>query len=91
MPRQEEVVELDDTPKEPLHHRWKEGRSAVRPLKENCQEAFSKEWELIRVARQDYYKTHQPSYEHEGSYNQSSTFRDMATSANHMGSEIHKV
>ena len=91
MPRQEETVELDDTPKEPLHHRWKEGRSTVRCLKENCQEAFSKESELIRMTRWDYYKTHGPNYEHEGSHNLSSTFRDMATSANLMGSEIHKV
>ena len=51
MPRQEETAELDDTPKEPPHHRWKVGRSVVRPLKENCQEAFSKESELVRAAR----------------------------------------
>ena len=51
MPRQEETVELDDTPEEPPHRKWKKGRSAARPLKENCQEAFSKESELITVAR----------------------------------------
>ena len=82
------------------HIRWhpqgatlpeKEGGSVVKPLKENHQEAFSKESERVRVARQDYYKTHQPNYEHEGSYYLSSTFRNMATSATHMGSEIHKV
>ena len=91
MPRQEETEELDNTPEEPPHWKWKEGRSVVRPLKEYCQEAFSKESQLIRAARQGYYKTHQPNYECEGSYNLSSTFREMATSANLMGSEVHEV
>ena len=64
-PRQEETVELDDTPEEPPCCTWKEGRSVVRPIKQNHQEAFSKESELIWMARWDYYKTHWPNYEHE--------------------------
>ena len=63
MPRQEETVKLDDTPEEPPYHRWKEQRSVARPLKENCQEVFSKESELVRMALQDYYNTHWPNYE----------------------------
>ena len=50
MPRQEEAVELDDTPEEQLHQN-RRGRSVVKPLKENHWEAFSKESELIQVAR----------------------------------------
>ena len=63
---------------------WSLKRKSLRSL-------LLKESKHVRVARQDYYKTHQPNYEHEGSYNLSSTFRDMATSANLMGSEIHEV
>ena len=71
--------------------KWKKWRSVARPLKENCWEAFSEELELIRAARWDYYNTHWLNYEHEGSYDLSSTFRKMATSANLMGSEVHEV
>ena len=63
----------------------------MKPLKENCWKAFSKESELIRVARQAYYKTHQPNYEQEGWYDLSSTFWEMAASANLMGTEVCKV
>ena len=63
----------------------------ARPLKENCQEAFSKESELIRAAREAYYKTHQPDYKQEGSCDLSSTFWQMATSSNLMGTKVHEV
>ena len=89
--REEETAELDDTPKEPLHTKWKEGRPAVRPLKGNHQVVFSKESDLVRAARQAYYQTHWPNYELEGSYDLSSTLREMATSAYLMGTEVHEV
>ena len=54
MSRQEKAVKLVDTPKKPPHHRWKEVRSTAKPYKENHQEAFSKESELVRMARRDY-------------------------------------
>ena len=38
-----------------------------------------------------YYQTHWPDYEHEDSHNMSSTFKEMATSASLMGSEVYKV
>ena len=90
-PEEEETMELDDTPKEQPHWKWKEGRPAVRPLKENQWEAFSNESEPLRGARQTYYKAHQPSYEQEGSYNLSSTFQEMATFANLIGTKVHEV
>ena len=71
--------------------KWKEGRPTARPLKENCCETFSKECKLVRTAGQDYFKTHQPNYEHKGSQNLSSTFREMATSTNLMVTEVHEV
>ena len=54
----------------------------VKPLKENHQEVFSRESELVRAARWAYHKTHQLSYEHKGSHDISSTFREMVTSTN---------
>ena len=60
---EEETVELDDTPEEHPHWRQKEGRPVVKPLKESHQEAFSRESEVIKAAKQAYYKTHHPSFE----------------------------
>ena len=62
----EEAVELDE---EQPCHKQKEGRPVASSLKENCWDAFSKESELVRVARWAYYKTHQPNYKYKGSYN----------------------
>ena len=90
-PRQEETTELDNTPEEPPHWKWKEERSVARSLKDNCWKAFSKESEHIRAARWDYYKIHHSNYEDKGSYELSSIFREMATSVYLMGSEVHEV
>ena len=62
----------------------------MKLLKEPHWEAFSKESEVIKVARWAYYQTHHPSFEQEGSHNLSSTFQEMATSANLLGNEIHE-
>ena len=43
------------------------------------------------MARWAYYKTHTPNYKYEGSNDLFSTFREMATSANLMVSEVHEV
>ena len=63
----------------------------ARSLKENHHKTFSKESELVRAARQAYYKTHQSNYEYIGSQDLSSTFREMATSTNLMGTEVQEV
>ena len=39
-PEEEGTAELDITPKEPFYWKWREDRPVVRPLKENCCEAF---------------------------------------------------
>ena len=90
-PEEEDTPELDVTPEEPPHQKQKEGRPAAKPLKENHHKAFSKESGLIKVARQAYHKAHQPNYEHEGSYNLSLFFKEIATSANLMHSEVYEV
>ena len=88
---EEETEDIDDIPEECLHHKWKEGRPTVKTLKQPCWEAFSKELEVMKVARQAYYKAHQPNFEQEGSYDLSSTFQQMATSTNLLGTEIPEV
>ena len=53
-------------PEEYPHQRQKERRLGAKPLKESHQEAFSKESEVIKVARQAHYMIHCPSFEQEG-------------------------
>ena len=51
---EEEMAELEDTPKECPCWKWKEGKAMVaKPLKDPHWEAFTKESEVIRAARWD--------------------------------------
>ena len=68
-PRQEETAELDDTPEEPPHQKWKEGRSAVSPLKENHWEVFSKRVRTHQSGQMSLLQDPPANYKHEGSYN----------------------
>ena len=85
------MAEFDDTPKEHPHWKQKEGRLVVKALKESHKKALSKESEVVKMAKQAYYKAKQPSFEQEGSYDLSSTFEQMASSTNLLGTEIHEV
>ena len=85
------MVDIDDIPEECPHKKWKEGRLAVKTLKELCQEAFSKELEVMKAARQAYYKAHQPNFEQEGLYALSSIFWQITTSTNLLGIKVHEV
>ena len=87
---EEETAELDETLKGILTRDEKREETVAKPLKESHQEASSRELEVIKVARQAYYRTHHPSFEHKVSHNLS-TFQEMATSTNFLGNEIHEV
>ena len=49
----------------PLSKKWK---PLARTLREVQQEAFSKDSEVVKVARQTYHKTHRAMFQQEGSY-----------------------
>ena len=51
---EEEMTDIDDIPKEHPHHKRKEGKPAVKALKEPYWEASSKELGVVKVARQAY-------------------------------------
>ena len=86
-PEEEEAVGLDITPEEWHCQRQKEGRPLARLLKESHQ-GDSK---LVQLTRQAYFKTHCPVCNHKGSNNLSHTFKEMATSADLLGSDVHEV
>ena len=92
-PRQEEeeMANIDDIHKECLFCKQKEGRPAVKALKEPHQEAFSKELAVVKAARQAYYRAHWPNFKQEWLYDLSFTFWQMATSTTLLGIKIHEV
>ena len=62
--RQEEegIVGINDLPKEHPCQKQKEGRPALKALKEPHWEVFSKELEVVKAARWAYYKAHHPNF-----------------------------
>ena len=92
-PRQdkEEAANINDKPEECPCQKQKEGRLAAKALKEPQREAFSKESDILKVARQAYQKAHQVNFEQEGSCDLSSVFQQMTTSTNLLGTEVHEV
>ena len=88
---EEEVADIDDIPKECPHKKQKNGKLVGKALKEPCQEACSKESEVLKVARWAFYKAHQPNFKQEGSYDLSSNFWQLATSTNLLDTEVQEV
>ena len=75
---------------EPTHWNEKEEKFFVG-LKENCQEAFHWDTNLVQVTRQSYFETHHPPFSQDRSHNLSSLFWEMITSANLLESEIYEI
>ena len=69
----------------------KEGRPVAKALKEPHCDTFSKESAVVKAARQAYFKIHQTNFKEEGSHDLSSTFQDMASSTNLLGTKVHEV
>ena len=90
MQDKEEAADIDDMPKEHPCQKLKEGRLAVKALKDPWREALSKESDIMKVARWAYHKAHWANFELEGSYNLSSIFQQMATSTNLLGTEVQE-
>ena len=63
----------------------------LRPLKEGQQEAFSKEFSLVRVARQTYWESHPIDFRQEGSHDLSSVLHEMVSSTCLLDSSIFEV
>ena len=76
--------------KEPTHQKQKEGKFLVG-LKENCQEVFCRDFNLVWAMRQRYFEAHHPTFNQEGSHDLSDLFQEMITSANLLDSEIYEI
>ena len=62
---------LCDLPKESPH---KKQKPLARILREAQQEAFSKDSEVVKVAKQNYHKTHRGMFQQEGPYDLTLSF-----------------
>ena len=62
-----------------------------KSLKGGQQEAFAKDSDLVQQARQDYFRTNHPCFNHETSCDLSGLFQEMITFADLLGSEIYKI
>ena len=87
---EDETVEPDHTAEECPHQKRKEGRPVAKALKKPHGEAFSKELVVVKAARWAYFKTHWPNFK-EVSHDFSSTFQDMASSTNLLGTKVHEM
>ena len=79
----------------PWWHAWRaphnKQKLKVRAFKEACQEAFSKDSEVVRVAQQAYWKTHKVIFKQEESYDLTSVFLQMSWDMNLLNSKMHEV
>ena len=90
-PEEEEAAGLDITPKEWPHKGRKRGGPWWGSSRGAARKPLGKDSELVWVTRQVYFKMHCPNYDHEESHDFSHTFKEMATSAGLMGSDVHEV
>ena len=84
------MADIDDMPKEHPCQKQKEGRLALKALKEPCREAFTKESDVVKAARWAYQKVHHNDFEQEGVYSPS-VFHQLITSTDLLGTEVHEV
>ena len=59
--------------------------------KENCQEVFCWDSDLVQITRWRYFEAHCPTFDQEGFHDLSGLFWEMVTCANLLDSEIYKI
>ena len=60
-------------------------------LKQSHSEAFSQDTDLVKEARKEYFLKHSYNFTTEGTCNLSEVFKQMARSANLLGTSIHEI
>ena len=62
-----------------------------KSLKGSWWEAFKKDSDLVQQAREDYFRTNHPCFDHETLHDLSSVFQDIIAYASLLGSHIFKI
>ena len=60
-------------------------------LKQSCSEAFSQDTDLVKEARKEYFLKHSYNFTMEGTCNLSEVFKQMAKSAELIGTSTHEI
>ena len=84
----DEVVEASE---ELPHQKWKDGMHLKKLLKGGQWEAFSKDSDLVQQAREAYFRTSHPDFNHKVPCNLASLFWDMIISAGLLYSKIYEI
>ena len=74
----------------PSSKRW-ERSPWYRTLKPSCAEAFSQDSDMVREARREFFLTHSYNFTTDGTCNLWGIFRQLAASANLLGTSIHEI
>ena len=75
----------------PPSSKWQEVPPWNKVLKQSCLEAFSWDTELVKEAKKEYFLKHSYNFTLEGTCNLSEVFKQMAKSADLLGTSIHKI
>ena len=78
-------------PEEPTHPKQKDEVPPKKSWKGGQQEAFAKDSDLMWQAREDYFRTNLPHFNHETSCDLSGLFQEMIAFADLLGSEIYEI
>ena len=79
------------TSKDLPHLRQKDKMPFTKSLKGSQQEAFAKDSDLVWQAREAYFKTNCPCFDHKTLCNLPGIFWDMIAYADLLGSQIYKI
>ena len=73
----------------PSSKRWEVPR--FKTLKPSCDEAFSRDSDMVREARREFFSKHSYDFTTVGNHNLSGIFQQLAMSANLLGTFIHEI
>ena len=82
---------LKVTPGGPPSSKWQEIPPWKTALKLSCAEAFGRDSDLVKEARREFFSKHSYNFIAEGTHNLSEIFRQMATSAELLGTSIYEI
>ena len=75
----------------PPSSKWQEVPPWNKVLKQSCSEAFSRDTDLMKEARKEYFSMHSYNFTTEDTCNLSEVFKQMAETAKLLGTSIHKI
>ena len=76
---------------EPLSSKWQEIPPGYKALKLSHDEAFGQDSDLVKEARREFFSKHSYNFTTDGTHNLSEILKQMAMSAELLGTSIHEI